>query len=95
MTEQKFEMLFWQGKPPSSGGYPGFNPRTEKDKGMLIERDVAVKMRDGIRIYIDIFRPEKEGKYPVLVSWSPYGKHGRPYPPNSDVRHDLSKYTAF
>ena len=53
MTEQKFEMLFWQGKPPGSGGHPGFNPRTEEVKGMLIERDVAVKMRDGVKIYVD------------------------------------------
>ena len=67
MTGQKFEMLFWQGNPPSHGGYPGFNPRTEKAKGMIIERDAAVTMRDGVKIYIDIFRPEKEGKYPVLV----------------------------
>ncbi len=96
MAGRKFEMLFWQGNPPSHGGHPGFNPRTEKDRGMIIERDAAVKMRDGIKIYIDIFRPEKEGNYPVLVSWGPYGKHGaRPYPPNSDVRHDLSKYTTF
>ena len=95
MTDQKFEMLFWKGKPPSHGGYPGFNPRTEKAKGMIIERDVAVTMRDGVKIYIDIFRPQKEGKYPVLVSWGPYGKHGRVYPPSADVRHDLSEYTAF
>jgi len=95
MTGQKLEILFWQGHPPSHGGHPGFNPRTEKARGMIIERDAAVTMRDGVKIYTDIFRPEKEGKYPVLVSWGPYGKHGRPYPPNSDVRHDLSKYTAF
>ena len=95
MTDQKFDMLFWQGKPPSSGGHPGFNPRTEEVKGMLIERDVAVKMSDGIKIYIDVIRPKKDGKYPVLVSWGPYGKQGRSYPPNSDVRHDLSEYTVF
>ena len=77
MTDQKFEMLFWQGYPPSQGWYPGFNPRGERAKGMIIERDVAVTMSDGIKIYIDIFRPETEGKYPVLVSWGPYGKHGR------------------
>jgi len=95
MTDQKFTMLFWQGNPPSHGGYPGFNPRTEKAKGMIIERDAAVTMGDGVKIYIDIFRPDKEGKYPVLVSWGPYGKHGRSYPANADVRHDLSEYTAF
>ncbi len=54
---------------------PDFNPRTEKAEGMSIEYDVAVTMRDGVKIYVDIFRPEKEGKYPVLIAWSPYGKH--------------------
>jgi predicted acyl esterase len=97
MTGQKFEMLFWQGYPPNQGRYPGFNPRTEKAKGMIIERDATVTMRDGVKIYIDIFRPEKEGKYPVLVCWGPYGKHGRfpLYAPSADVRHDLSEYTVF
>jgi uncharacterized protein len=97
MAGQKFEMLFWQGYPPSQGKYPGFKPRTEKAKGMVIERDVAVTMQDGIKIYVDIFRPEKKGKYPVLVSWGPYGKHGRSplYAPSADVRHDLSEYTVF
>lgn len=97
MPHQKFEMLFWQGYPPSHAGYPGLNPRTEKAAGIVIERDVAVVMRDGVRIYIDVFRPEQAGKFPVLVCWGPYGKHGRlvPYQPNADVRHDLSRYTAF
>ena len=96
MAGQKIEMLFWQGNPPSHGGHPGFNPRTEKAGGMIIEWDATVTMRDGVKIYVNIFRPEKEGKYPTLVCWGPYGKHGsRPYPPSSDVRHDLSKYTTF
>jgi uncharacterized protein len=95
MADEKFELLFWQGNPPSHGGHPGFNPGTEKVSGMIIERDAAVIMRDGIRIYIDVFRPEKDGKYPALVCWGPYGKHGRAYPSGGDVRHDLSKYTTF
>ncbi|WP_413729947.1 CocE/NonD family hydrolase [Sodalis sp. RH22] len=68
--------------------YPGFAPGiTVLKKGtvrregarplpcdILFERDVALKMRDGITIYTDVFRPIKEGKYPALVAWSPYGK---------------------
>jgi predicted acyl esterase len=95
MKGQKYEMLFWQGKPPSDGGHPGFNPRTEKSKGMLIEHDIAVAMRDDVKIYVDVFRPQNDGKYPVLICWSPFGKHGRVYPPSADVRHDLSEYTGF
>ena len=40
MATEKFEMLFWQGYPPGQGRYPGFNPRSERAKGMIIERDV-------------------------------------------------------
>jgi len=82
MASQKFTMVFREHVPLSEGGYPGFNPRTEKPKGMIIERDITVKMRDGVKIYIDIFRPEKEGKYPVLINWGPYGKLGR-------IKHDI------
>jgi len=97
MTDQEFEMFFWQGNPPSHGNYPGVNPRTERAKGMIIERDVTVVLRDGIKIYIDVFRPEKEGRHPVLVSWGPYGKRTRSplYQPAADVRPDLSEYTCF
>jgi predicted acyl esterase len=41
---------------------------------IILERDVAVKMRDGVTIYVDVFRPVKSGKFPSLVAWSPYGK---------------------
>src|SRR5271157_526939 len=97
MSDPKFEMMFWEGYPPSRGGYPGFKPRAEKARGMIIERDVGVSMSDGVKIYIDLFRPEKEGKYPVLISWGPYGKKTRSpiYPLIADVRHDISEYTNF
>lgn len=75
MNKQKFETSFFKGLPPAEGGYPGYNPRTERKKGIICQYDVAVKMRDGIKIYIDIFSPENEAKYPAIISWSPYGKH--------------------
>ena len=40
-------------------------------------QDVAVKMRDGVTIYTDIYLPAhlKDGEQvPVLIAWSPYGK---------------------
>jgi predicted acyl esterase len=76
MAGEKFEMIFEKGKPLSEAGYPGLNPRTEKAEGMIIEYDAAVKMRDGVKIYIDVYRPEVEGKYPPIICWGPYGKHG-------------------
>lgn len=50
---------------------PGF---VELPCDIIMEKDAAVKMRDGVTIYTDIYRPVTEEKVPVLVSWSPYGK---------------------
>jgi putative CocE/NonD family hydrolase len=37
-----------------------------------VERDVSVKMRDGVILRGDIFRPDAEGKFPVLLQRTPY-----------------------
>lgn len=41
---------------------------------IIKERDVAVKMRDGITIYVDIYRPVTDKKIPAILNWAPYGK---------------------
>lgn len=41
---------------------------------MKPERDIYVKMRDGIKSAVDIYRPDAEGKFPALLSMSPYSK---------------------
>ena len=41
---------------------------------IIFEKDVAVKLRDGVTIYIDVFRPAGVEHVPVLLAWSPYGK---------------------
>ena len=66
MTGRTFETSFFKGVPPAEGGYPGYNPRTEKAEEIICDYDVTVKMRDGNKIYVDIFRPEKKEKYPVI-----------------------------
>lgn len=75
--------------------YDGFNPSTQTlPKGhtkapgrrpfgveTVFERDVGIKLRDGVTIYTDIFRPatsnNEAGKVPAVIPWSPYGKTGR------------------
>lgn len=37
-----------------------------------VERAVSVKMRDGVILRGDIFRPDAEGKFPVLIERTPY-----------------------
>ena len=39
------------------------------------ERDTAVVMRDGIKLYADVFRPDAPGKFPVLLQRTPYDKN--------------------
>lgn len=41
---------------------------------IILERDVAVTLRDGTVIYTDVFRPADDGEHPAIVALSPYGK---------------------
>jgi uncharacterized protein len=41
---------------------------------IVLEKDVAVTLRDGVTIYVDVLRPVGTEKVPVIVAWSPYGK---------------------
>ena len=43
-------------------------------KPMQIDWDVPIAMDDGIVLRADVFRPVAVGKYPVLLSYGPYGK---------------------
>lgn len=45
---------------------------------VLIERNVGAKMRDGTVLRADIFRPTEPGRYPVLVTRTPYNKQLMP-----------------
>lgn len=48
------------------GGRPFLNE-------IRIERYQPVKMRDGVTLYADLYRPAAEGRYPALVVRTPYG----------------------
>ncbi|PYV14914.1 MAG: X-Pro dipeptidyl-peptidase [Acidobacteria bacterium] len=39
-----------------------------------IERGVGVKMRDGVMLRADIYRPNSDGRFPVLLQRTPYNK---------------------
>ncbi|HPA47170.1 MAG TPA: CocE/NonD family hydrolase, partial [bacterium] len=38
------------------------------------EKDVMIPMRDGVKLAANIFRPKADGKFPVVLMRSPYGK---------------------
>jgi len=48
--------------------------RSEVRDGMRIDWDVPIKMDDGLVLRADVFRPIKDGRYPVLLSYGPYAK---------------------
>jgi len=41
-----------------------------------VERDVPANMRDGVTLRADIYRPDADGKFPVLLKRTPYNKSG-------------------
>ncbi len=51
---------------------------------VVTEKDAAIPMRDGVVLRADILRPQQEGRFPVLVYRTPYGKESA-----------LKDYTTF
>ena len=47
-------------------------------RSIAIEHDLAVPMRDGVRLFANLFRPAANGSYPVIMSVTPYGKDKLP-----------------
>jgi predicted acyl esterase len=42
--------------------------------GMRIDWDIPITMDDGLVVRADVYRPVREGRYPVILSYGPYGK---------------------
>ena len=42
--------------------------------GMRIDWDMPIEMDDGLVLRCDIYRPIKVGRYPVIMTYGPYGK---------------------
>src|SRR3984893_15463787 len=49
--------------------------RAANPYAVTYERDTAVVMRDGIKLYANVFRPDAAGKFPVLLQRTPYDKN--------------------
>lgn len=66
---------------PDSTVLPKGSVHMKKAPGLrcdiIHERDVTLTMRDGTRLYADVFRPaDATGPVPAIVNWAPYGKGG-------------------
>ncbi|MEJ5946461.1 CocE/NonD family hydrolase [Pseudokineococcus basanitobsidens] len=58
-------------------GYQAAPPFMPLPVEVVLDKDVAVALRDGTTIHVDVFRPAgtQDGEQvPVIVAWSPYGK---------------------
>jgi predicted acyl esterase len=102
VKSREFEYIFRQpyGAPAERGAPAPVYSRSVAD-GMIIERNVAVRMRDGVEIYADVFRPADEKPAPPIVAWTPYGKHQNgagifDANPSCEVRPGMvSRYATF
>lgn len=58
------------------GGAAGAPELTEQD----VYREIGyVPMKDGVELAYVVWRPKKDGRYPTLVSYSPYATNGAPF----------------
>ncbi|PPR65889.1 MAG: Cocaine esterase [Alphaproteobacteria bacterium MarineAlpha3_Bin7] len=48
--------------------------RSEFREDMRVDWDVPIPMDDGVVLRANVYRPDDEGKYPVIMSHGPYGK---------------------
>jgi predicted acyl esterase len=101
-----FELIMREGVHPTRVVGKKVPPPPEylevRENGLHIERNVMVRMRDGVRIFVDIYRPDGaagERDLPILLGWSPYGKHNLSsqlaWPAAEVAAGWLSPYTAF
>ena len=58
----------------SVGTSMGYRERSEIRDGMRIDWDMPIAMDDGLVLRCDLYRPIAEGKYPVVLTYGPYGK---------------------
>ncbi len=58
----------------SGSGVPEATETATPTGDIIVERDVAVPMRDGVILRANVYRPSASGGFPVLVYRTPYGK---------------------
>jgi len=90
MTKENCNIIYRKAPPLSDPtcNYPGFQPGaiilkkgSVCKKGhyplpcdILFERDTAIKVRDGVTLYADIYRPVGEEKVPAILNSTTFGK---------------------
>lgn len=61
--------------PPAGASAAEWTPYDRPaENGIVTDRDVPITMRDGIVLSADVHRPDVPGRYPVLITQTPYNK---------------------
>ncbi|MBP1707602.1 MAG: X-Pro dipeptidyl-peptidase [Chloroflexi bacterium] len=47
---------------------------SQRQYGIKVERNIYVPMRDGVRLAVNVFRPDTQGQFPALLALGGYGK---------------------
>src|SRR5687768_6551806 len=47
-------------------------------ENIIIDKDIKVTMRDGVKIAVNIFRPNDNSSHPVIICFHPYAKDALP-----------------
>lgn len=76
------DIPYTPGFPPGHGRVRRIEPNCE----LVLERNVRITMRDGVRLAADVYRPRKDGKHPVLLLFSAYPKKLDHLPSNPAFR---------
>jgi predicted acyl esterase len=66
-------------------------PGAAQPEGTIFEKNVQVPMSDGLKLACNVFRPDKPGKFPVMMNFTPFSK-------DAYLQHDdfgASQLTGF
>ena len=59
-------------------GYPQIlkEEGSQPEYGVVVEKDIMVPMRDGVRLAVDVYRPDADvdQKFPIILSFAFWGK---------------------
>lgn len=99
-TSTNYTIIDRPGTPPEEADIPPppLEHETLEVGELILEKDIPVRMRDGVCIRIDVYRPrEHSGELAVLLGWGPFGKHNtkKQWPEAGIEEGWISKLTGF
>lgn len=53
---------------------------------VVVERNVEMTTRDGVKLRADVYRPDADGRYPVVLERTPYDKNAEGFGPQAAAR---------